>query len=206
MTLWLVLLARSGRFLGPLAVEVLLVILVYYYAGNPVRDSYGTTALYLVPLAAWMGLMALDVADPALRELAVARRGRLRTDLARLGAAALPVVAMALFALVAPLAVGAFNRDPTAADLVTGLLAHLACGAIGLGLAACAARPVIGRIALSGAAVVAGMLVIAAAGAPPMSLLSALHDGGPTAGPLVAAGGLALALGVSALALLGRTG
>lgn len=204
MTVWLVVLARSARFLGPLAALLLLLLLVYLYEDNPVRDSYGSTALYLVPIAAWMTLALLDATDPQVRELAAVRRGRLRTDAERVAAALVVVAALAVLAVAAPAAAGAFERAPTAGDLAVGLLAHLACGAIGVGLAACAARPVVARPAVGAAAIAGALLVLVVLGAPPMSLLDALHDDGPTAGPLIAAGALGAALVAAALALMGR--
>ncbi|HEY8584125.1 MAG TPA: hypothetical protein VIL49_14315, partial [Capillimicrobium sp.] len=158
MRLWLTLLARSGRFVGPLAAEILLLLLVYAYAGNPVRDSYGATALYLAALGAWMGLAALDVDAPSVRDLARVRRGRVRADAERLAAALAVVAGMALLATAAPALAGAFDRPPSAGDLAAGLLAHLACGAVGLGVAACVARPTIARPALAAAAAAAALL------------------------------------------------
>jgi hypothetical protein len=195
---------RSARFVLPLAGELLLLLLVYLYAGNPVRDSYAATALYLIGLGAWMALSVLDAGDPVVRELAVVRRGRLGVDAARLAGALAIVAAMALVATVAPAVAGAFDHPPSAHELLVGLLAHLACGTIGVGLAACVARPVLDRAALAAAAVVGGILALVVAELPPMSLLDALHDGGTTTGPLLAAAALAAALLALALSLMGR--
>jgi hypothetical protein len=202
MRLWLLQALRSARFVLPLAGEALLLILTYYFADNPVRDSYGATALYLVGLGAWMTLAVLDAGDPVIRELAIVRRGRLPVDAARVAGALLAVAAMALIATFAPVAVGAFDHQPSAGDLLVGVLAHLACGAIGAGLAACVAKPVLARTALAAAAVVGGALVLVVTGLPPMSLLDALHGGHATTGPLVAAAALAAALLASGLALM----
>lgn len=204
MRLWLLQALRSARFVLPLAGELLLLLLVYYYGDNPVRDSYAATALYLLGLAAWMALAVLDAGDPVVRELAVVRRGRLPVDAARVASALLAVAAMALIATFAPAAAGVFDHAPSASDLLVGLLAHLACAAIGVGLAACVARPLVARAAVAAAGIVAAALVLVAAGLPPMSLLDALHDGRATAGPLVAAGALAAVLIAGALGTMGR--
>jgi hypothetical protein len=202
--LWFLQALRSARFVLPLAGELLLLLLVYYYADNPVRDSYAATALYLLGLGAWMGLAVLDAGDPVVRELAVVGRGRLPVDAARLAVALLIVVGMAIVATLFPVAIGAFDTTASAADLGVGFLAHLACGAVGVGLAACVARPVLDRAAVAAAAIVAGGLVLVVAGLPPMSLLDALHEGRGAAGPLVAAAAVAAALCAGGLALMGR--
>jgi hypothetical protein len=204
MRIWLLQALRSARFVLPLAAEVLLLILVYYFGDNPVADSYAATALYLVGLAAWMGLAVLDASDPVVRELAVVGRGRLRVDAARVGSALVVVAAMALLATVAPALAGAFDHAPSLGDLLEGLAAHLACGAIGVGLAACVARPVLGRAAVAASAIVAASLVLVVTGLPPMTLLDALHEDRATTGPLLAAAALALVLLAAALTLMGR--
>jgi hypothetical protein len=204
MRLWFLQALRSARFVLPLAGELLLLVLVYYYGDNPVRDSYAATALYLLGLGAWMGLSVLDAGDPVVRELAVVGRGRLPVDAARIAAALVIVTVMAVVATVFPVLIGAFDEPASAADLLVGVLAHLACGAIGVGLATCVARPVLDRAAVAASAIVAGGLVLVVAGLPPMSLLGALHDGRAPIGPFVAAGAVAAVLCGGGLALMGR--
>jgi hypothetical protein len=151
-----------------------------------------------------MGLAVLDAGDPVVRELAVVGRGRLAVDAARIAAALLIVTAMAVVATAFPVVVGAFDEPASAADLGIGLLAHLACGAIGVGLAACVARPVVDRAAVAASAIVAGGLVLVVVGLPPMSLLDALHEGRAATGPFIAAVAVAAALCGGGLALMGR--
>jgi hypothetical protein len=188
VTLWLRSLARSARFVAPLAAFTFVVIGVYAYDDNPAFAAFATTAALLVPLAGWIGLALLDGGELSLLELAGLRRGHARVACERAAAGLLIVAAMAAAAVLYPRAIGAFEVEPTAGQLLQGWLAHVACGAVGLGFAACLSRGVgpLRRASLAAAAVLFGEVLLVPLGLPPMSLIGALSDDRAPSGPLLA--------------------
>ena len=186
--------ARSRAALVPAAAWLFVLVGVYAYDQNAVRDSYAITALLLCPLTAWLAV-ALSHAEPApQRELLAAASGR--GPAATLAAGAAAAGALGLVAgtvdIVWPVVSGAFDRPATASDLAVALVAHGGCAAYGAALGTLAsarlvARPGVAFAALAGAAIAAVPLFELA---PPLSpaawTAGVLIDGGTIAGPAVA--------------------
>lgn len=186
--------ARSRAALVPAAAWLFVLVGVYAYNENEVRDSYAITALLLCPLTAWLAV-ALSHAEPApQRELLAAASGRGPAATLAVGAAAAGVLGLVAGAvdIVWPVVSGAFDRPVMASDLAVAAVAHGGCAAYGAALGTLAsarlvARPGVAFAALAGAAIAAVPLFELA---PPLSpaawTADVLIDGGTIAGPAVA--------------------
>ena len=45
---------RSYKFIAPYSVFVLIVVILYYYAGQPTLSSFGTTSMLLLFISIWL--------------------------------------------------------------------------------------------------------------------------------------------------------
>src|ERR1700722_15850458 len=101
---------RSRSFVAPLVVLAAGVIVLYAQPPNPVLSTGGTVAAFLFPIGCWMALAFFDSQGAADRQLLAATVGGARFVRGRLLAAGALAAASAAFALVVPLAGGAFER------------------------------------------------------------------------------------------------
>lgn len=174
------------------------------------RGSLGITALLLCPITAWLAV-ALSHAEPApQRELLTAAAGRAPTNALILAAVATAIIGAALGVIDVgwPVVTHAFDRTPTATDIVVGVLAHAGCAAYGAALGTLVGARVISRSAVAFAILVALAVVsvplfaLAPALSPAAWTAEAMLDSATIAGPVIAlAAHAALVLALAAAAL-----
>ena len=206
----LLLAGRSRAVLAPAVAGSFVLAGVYAYRPNEVRGSLGITALLLCPITAWLAV-ALSHAEPApQRELLTAGAGQTPTQALTLAAGATATLGAVLGAIdVAwPIVTHAFDRTPTATDIVVGALAHAGCAAYGAALGTLVGARVVARPAIAFAILVALAVVsvplfaLAPVLSPAAWTADAMLDSAAIAGPVIAlAAHAALVTALAALAL-----
>jgi hypothetical protein len=137
---------RSHRFLPPLVAYLVVIGVLYSFRPVPVLSSYAITALALYPIAAWTSLLLLGAEDEVQRQVTcVHAGGLLRVYLAKLAGAVLAVVALTALAMAIPSLLNEFTRQPTASQVLVGLLAHLATALPGVLIGALFSNPIVRR-------------------------------------------------------------
>ncbi|MFI1030780.1 ABC transporter [Streptomyces sp. NPDC020951] len=210
------LLLRSQRWLPPfLLYAVFLGIGVQ--GGQPLLDSLGYTAAFLLPVAAWLVRICVTNEPPAARTVVAAAVGPARAHLACVlvaltGAALLGTAATALVAFISdPVGSDHRKRVPVLEAAGAGLLAVLTCALLGTAVGALTAWPVLrspGRAVP--ALLLAALLALVVTGSPAHAAVSGLVDGSHSATvhvpilPLVAAILLSAAAIAVACALTSR--
>lgn len=150
---------RSQRLVPPLMLLAAVMTVLYSSPPSSLLAEYAFTTVVLYALGAWVGLVTLNVEDDVQRDLtAVAAGAPTRGVAAKLLAAHLVVAAVALVLTVTPVALGRAT-GPIGLDPVSGLAAHLICGASGTALGAAFCRPAVRRPGWAALGVVAGLLV-----------------------------------------------
>ncbi|MER6954130.1 ABC transporter [Streptomyces sp. NPDC000618] len=210
------LLLRSQRWLPPfLLYAVFLGIGVQ--GGQPLLDSLGYTAAFLLPVAAWLVRICVTNEPPAARTVVAAAVGPARAHLACVlvaltGAALLGTAATALVTFISdPVGSDHHKRVPVLEAAGAGLLAVLTCALLGTAVGALTAWPVLrspGRAVP--ALLLAALLALVVTGSPAHAAVSGLVDGSHSATvhvpilPLVAAILLSAAAIAVACALTSR--
>ncbi|MGW0941169.1 ABC transporter [Streptomyces sp. NPDC002623] len=210
------LLLRSQRWLPPfLLYAVFLGIGVQ--GGQPLLDSLGYTAAFLLPVAAWLVRICVTGEPPAARTVVAAAVGPARAHLACVlvaltGAALLGTAATALVTVISdPVGSDHHKRVPVLEAAGAGLLAVLTCALLGTAVGALTAWPVLrspGRAVP--ALLLAALLALVVTGSPAHAAVSGLVDGSHSATvhvpilPLVAAILLSAAAVAVACALTSR--
>jgi len=171
---------RSQRWLAPL-LSYLAVLAVLDATSGPVRSTYATSAVLLVPVATWVTVVVNQSEDPVQTWITTTSAGSdTRLRLAKLVTAGLGCAALGAVAVVAPVLTTSHHWSAT--DLGLGTLAHLLCGAVGVAFGALCSRPVIRRTAWAVLAATALSLAdVLIPNAPParqlLALLEAAHPG-----------------------------
>ncbi|MEV6634145.1 hypothetical protein AB0M54_25690 [Actinoplanes sp. NPDC051470] len=137
----------SGRIAAP-AILALAVLGVLYGGGaSEAAPAYGYSATVFFPVLAWMVKLVLDTEPDVQRRLARIVVGARREALAGLLAAALCGLVLCLFAMAAPLLVGAIQGPDLLGGILLGVVAHLLALAAALALGALSSRVVAGSLA-----------------------------------------------------------
>lgn len=188
-----VLLAGRGRAaLAPAAVWLFVLAGVYAYRPNDVGGSFAVTAALLAPLAAWLAV-SLSHAEPAPQRELLGAGDDPVAALVRCACAVAVLAAIAGAIDVAwPILSGAFDRDPTASDVIGAVAAHTGYAVYGTALGTLAsartvARPGVAFAALAALAIVAVPLFdLSPALSPAAWAADALVDGRALAAPVLA--------------------
>ena len=183
---------RSRAVLAPAATWLFVLAGVYAYRPNDVGGSFAVTAALLVPLAAWLAV-ALSHAEPAPQRELLAAGSDPVASLAR-GALAVAVLAAVAGAvdIAWPVVIGAFERDPSAGELLGAGAAHGGCALYGVALgtlvsARTVARPGVAFAVLAALAVAAVPLFdLSPVLSPAAWTADALLDGDAVAAPAAA--------------------
>ncbi|MFJ8039708.1 hypothetical protein ACIRBX_04220 [Kitasatospora sp. NPDC096147] len=134
---------RSQRGLPQLALYLGLLAVLHAFPG-PVLQGYGASAGALLPVTVWLALTLHHTEDPLQATVtAVNAGGAARALIGRTAAALLCGLALAVVALVWPMAANGTAYGP--GELTDGLLAHTTAVLTGTALGGLCARPVIRR-------------------------------------------------------------
>ncbi|MGW0870412.1 ABC transporter [Streptomyces sp. NPDC002740] len=210
------LLLRSQRWLPPfLLYAVFLGIGVQ--GGQPLLDSLGYTAAFLLPVAAWLVRICVTNEPPAARTVVAAAVGPGRAHLACFLVALTTAVVLGTAATVMvtiisdPVGSDHDKRVPVLPAAGAGLLAVLTCALLGAAVGALTAWPVLrspGRAVP--ALLLAALLALVVTGSPAQAAVSGLVSGSHSATvhlpllPLAAAALLSAAATAVACALTSR--
>ncbi len=138
----LAVLPRTRTALAPVVAFAFVLLGVYAYRPNDVGPTYAVTAIVLCPVAAWLAAAAAFAEPPSHQQMAIAAAGGPGRALrGRVLALAIAVGALGAIDVCFPAIFGLFKPRPVAADLVAAVLAHGACGALGVGLGLLAVPP-----------------------------------------------------------------
>ncbi|MEU5123092.1 ABC transporter [Streptomyces asoensis] len=193
------LLVRSQRWLPPFLLYAVF-LAVGVQAGEPLLDSLGYTAAFLLPVAAWLVRICAGGEPPAARSVVGAAAGPARAHLACVlvatgAAAAFGMAATVVVTLVSdPVGSDHRTRVPVLGAAGAGLLAVLTCALLGAAVGALTAWPVL-RSPGRGvpALLLAVLLALVGTGSPAQAAVSGLVGGSrsatvrPPVLPLVAA-------------------
>ncbi|MCQ9135987.1 ABC transporter [Streptomyces hilarionis] len=210
------LLVRSQRWLPPFLLYAVF-LGVGVQGGQPLLDSLGYAAAFLLPVAAWLVRICVAGEPPAARAVVAAAVGPARAHLACVlvalaSAVVLGALATAVVTLISdPVGSDHQRRVPVPEAAGAGLLAVLTCALLGAAVGALTAWPVLrstGRAVP--ALLLAALLSLVVSGSPAHAAVSGLVGGSHTATvhmpvlPLAAAAALSAAAVAAACALTSR--
>lgn len=158
---------NSRRWAAPFLLLVAGVVVIYAQPPNPVLETAGGAAAFLLLAQCWLGLSFLNSQPDDDRQVLVATMGGRRFALGRIAGLAVLAVVASMFTLGYPWVAGRFDRAPTAAELGWVLVANLVCAGAGSALAALFARPSVRSRAVTVLAVTACLVVTVPLGLSP---------------------------------------
>jgi hypothetical protein len=130
----------------PLVTFLVVLGVLYSFRPVPVLSSYAITAMALYPIAAWVSLTLLGSEGEIQRQVTAVHAGGLRrVYLAKLASAMLAVLVLTVVALLVPMLLHEFTHQPSATQLLVGLLAHLTAALPAILIGALFSNPVVRR-------------------------------------------------------------
>ncbi|WP_225826304.1 ABC transporter [Streptomyces naphthomycinicus] len=180
------LLLRSQRWLPPVILYAAF-LGIGVRGGEPVLDSLGYTAAFLLPVAAWLVRICATGEPAAARACVAAARGPARAHLACLLSALIAAVLLGVAATVVvtlisdPASNGHRVHVPPLRAAAAGLPAALACALLGAAVGALTTRPVLRSTGRAVPAMLLGaLLAMVLAGSPAQAAVSGLVTGSQT--------------------------
>jgi hypothetical protein len=138
----LAVLLRTRAALAPVVAFAFVLLGVYAYRPNDVGPTYAVTAIVLCPVVAWLAAATAFAEPPSHQQMAMAAAGGPSPALrGRVLALALVAGVLCVVDVAFPAIFGLFKPRPVAADLVSAVVAHGACAALGIGLGLLAVPP-----------------------------------------------------------------
>lgn len=134
---------HSRRWAAPFLFLLVGLVVLYAQPPNPVLETAGTAAGFLVLAQCWLALAFLNSQPDEDRQVLAATVQGARFVAGRVLGLGLLVLVGSLLTLGYPWVAGRFARAPRIVDLGLVLLANLVCAAAGSALAALFARPAV---------------------------------------------------------------
>ena len=134
---------HSRRWAAPFLFLLIGLVVLYAQAPNPVLETAGTAAAFLLLAQCWLALAFLNSQPGEDRHVLAATVSGPRFVAGRVLGLGVLVLLGCLLTLVYPWISGRFERAPALADVGLILLANLVCAAAGSALAALFARPAV---------------------------------------------------------------
>jgi hypothetical protein len=158
---------NSRRWAAPFLLLVVGVVVIYAQPPNPVLETAGGAAAFLLLAQCWLALSFLNSQPDEDRQILVATTGGRRSALGRIVGLAALTLLTSLLTLGYPWIAGRFVGPPSAADLAWILVANLVCAGAGSALAAMFARPAVRSRAVTVLAVTACLVITVPLGLSP---------------------------------------
>lgn len=116
---------RSYKFIAPYSVFVLIVVILYYYAGQPALSSFGTTSMLLLFISIWLNLITFDLESVEELQLLLTQLGRSLYLTSKLIFNFLMTVPLIIFAITYPLVSLRFEHLPSLTEILIGIHVHI---------------------------------------------------------------------------------
>jgi len=158
---------NSRRWAAPFLLLGAGVVVIYAQPPNPVLETAGGAAPFLLLAQCWLGLSFLNSQPDDDRQVLVATIGGRRFALGRIAGLAVLALPASLLTLGYRWIAGRFERAPSAAELGWILVANLVCAGAGSALAALFARPAVRSRAVTVLAVTACLVITVPLGLSP---------------------------------------
>lgn len=177
---------RSQRWLPPLVLYAAFIAIGVQW-GQPLLDGLGYAAAALLPVSAWLVRICVNAEPAAARHCTAAAAGPGRVHLASVLTAFLTACVLGGVATLYSVAGGAPRSSggnvpvPVPQAAAAGLLAALACAALGTAVGVLCNRPVLSSAGVGvPAGMLAALLVLVAGGSPANAAVSRLVTGSQT--------------------------
>jgi hypothetical protein len=156
-------LVRSQRVLIPLAVQAIVLGVLFGGDPGPPPAPWAASALALYPIAAWLGIVVANAEDPIQRHVTVAAAGGAgRVAAGTLLLAVAGDVLLTALSVVWPAVVTSYPHPPEV--LLLGAGAHLACALTGTAVGLLCARPFVTKVGWS---LLAALSIVVVTGVQP---------------------------------------
>ncbi|GAB4074134.1 ABC transporter permease [Barrientosiimonas marina] len=128
---------KSYRYVPPLTIYLIAVVINYTYKPSPVLSSTAMTAVYLFLLMAWFTLTFFHTENPVQQHLTILHaKSKAKVFLAKYITMSLCVIALSASSVAYPVVLGMFGATISIPKLTIGFLSHIFLGVLSVSITA----------------------------------------------------------------------
>ncbi len=126
---------RTHRYVPPMSLFLMMLIVNYHYVPNPILDSYSFTALLLFFVMGWVTITIMHAEDEGQKQITLIHTKNKRNYYFALIINCMIVgLILSLLAVAYPLVIHAFNSELHLVHIACGFLAHLSLAILSIAL------------------------------------------------------------------------
>ncbi|WEN69443.1 hypothetical protein MT340_000380 [Staphylococcus sp. NRL 16/872] len=124
---------RTYKWIGPLVIFLLLVVILYAYSGQPILSSFASTSMLLLFISTWITVIILDVDSIKEKQLLFTQLKSKKTYLtSKLIFSFIIILPLSLWAIIYPIITFRFEHMPNLIEILVGLYSHIIIIALGV--------------------------------------------------------------------------
>lgn len=141
---------RSYRYVPPVSVFAILIIVFYSVAPNPIMDSFAVTCGFLYCISAWLSLSLFNAEDAIQHQITILHvKNPYKLYLSKVISAWVITVLLTAFAVTYPIILQKFDKPVITIHVILAIASHLSAALLAVLLAAFFTRPFFYRSANS---------------------------------------------------------
>lgn len=138
---------KSYRYVPPASIFLIMLVVNYTYAPNPILSSYALTAIYLFFITAWLTLSFFHTEDSVQQNLTILHaKSKMKYFLSKYFTMFLFVLILAVVSVVYPIVFHMFGEPVTSDELIIGFLSHLLLGVLSVSISVLFTRNIVMKL------------------------------------------------------------
>ena len=126
---------RTHRYVPPVSLFIMMLIINYTYIPNPIMDSYSFTALLLFFIMGWVTITVVHAEDEGQKQITfIHAKNRWNYYFALIINCMVVGLILSLIAVVYPIVINAFKTELHIIHIVCGFLAHFSLATLSIAL------------------------------------------------------------------------
>ena len=124
---------RSYKWIGPLIIFLLLVVILYTYSGQPILSSFASTSMLLLFISAWITVIVFDIDSTKEKQLLFTKfRSKKNYLPSKLLFSFIIILPLGLWAIAYPIITFRFEHLPKLIEVLVGIYSHIIIIAVGV--------------------------------------------------------------------------
>lgn len=141
---------RSYRYVPPVSVFIILIIIFYSNAPNPIMDSFAVTCGFLYCISAWISMSLFNAEDAIQHQITILHaKNAYKFYLSKVISAWSITALLTVFAVVYPIILHKFDKPVLAIHVMLAFTSHITVALLAILMAALFTKPFFARAANS---------------------------------------------------------
>lgn len=126
---------RTRKYVPPVSLFIMMIIINYTYIPNPIMDSYSFTALLLFFVMGWVTITVVHAEDEGQKQITLIHvKNKWNYSFALIINCLVVALTLSIIAVAYPIVIHAFTAELHFAHILCGLLAHVSLATLSMAL------------------------------------------------------------------------